>query len=75
MTNIPMPQLNVRGIRAGPPCGAHERLDLFDHGIAAIDIDACPSIGEATLIFHIYPVPTPRVRSFVPVSRGEESER
>jgi hypothetical protein len=70
-----MPQLNVRGIRAGPPCGAHERLDLFDHGIAGIDIDFGVGIGEAILIFHIYPVPTLRVCAIVPVSRGEKSER
>jgi hypothetical protein len=55
------------GIRAGPPCCAHERLDLFDHGIAGIDIDAGPGIGEARFIFHIDPVPSPRAREFVPV--------
>ena len=63
------------GIRAGPPCGAHERLDLFDHGIAGIDIDAGTGIGEAMFIFHIDPVPTPRAREFVPVSRNEKSAR
>lgn len=75
MTIIPMPQLNVRGIRAEPPCGPRERFDLFDHGIAGINIDSGVGIGEAILIFHIYPVPTPRVCAFVPVSRGEKSER
>jgi hypothetical protein len=70
-----MPHLNVRGIRAEPPCGAHERLDLFDHGIAGIDIDANTGIGEARFIFHIDPVPNPRARESVPVSRNEQSAR
>jgi hypothetical protein len=63
----------MRGVPAEPPCGAHERLELFYRGIAGIDIDSGVGIGEAILIFHIYPVPTPRVRAFVPVSRGEKS--
>src|ERR1700738_3422308 len=47
------------GIRAGPPCGARERLDLFDQGIAGVDIDTGTGIGE-TLIFHTDPVPSPQ---------------
>src|SRR6202023_3025859 len=38
---------------AAPPCGAHERLDLFDHGIAGIDIDSSVGIGEAILISYL----------------------
>jgi hypothetical protein len=63
------------GIRAGPLRGARERLDLFDHGIAGIDIDAGTGIGDARFIFHIDPVPNSRARESVLVSPNEKSAR
>ncbi len=41
------------GIRAGSPCDARERLDLFDQGIAGSDTDAGTGVGEAVLPRHL----------------------
>jgi hypothetical protein len=45
------------GIRAGPARRAHERLDLLDHGVAGIDIDARLGIGQTCAAFPAHPRP------------------
>ena len=42
------------GVRAWPPGRAHQRLDLLDHGVAGIDVDACLGIGEPVLLAAVF---------------------
>jgi hypothetical protein len=56
-------------IGAGASRRPHQRLDLLDHGVAGIDVDACLGIGEAVpALAHLFPL---RGANFLPGSSHE----
>ena len=49
------------GLGAEPPRRAHQRLDLLDHAVACIDVDAGSGIGQAARFAHPVPSVSPLV--------------
>jgi hypothetical protein len=47
------------GLCPTPPCGAHQRLDRFDYGIAGIYVDTGTGISVAILALHCASLPLP----------------